>query len=126
MRNKLFHLTLAIFLVAGVWFAANSAQPAKETTATAVEADAIDLRTGDVFWGLRLCGVVPCSPMLVRGGGHLVTLSFQNDGNAPCLYHVLGEKRITLGGREFRARVIAPDQIHVEREPASQIAWATP
>ena len=79
----------------------------------------MDLRTGDTFWGLHLDGVVPCSKMLVKGGGNLVTLSHRNDGDARCIYHVVDEKRIELHGNEFRLRVVAPDQIHVERETVS-------
>jgi hypothetical protein len=48
-----------------------------------------------------------------------VTLSLRNDGDARCVYHVMDEKRIELRGKEFRLRVIGPDQIHVERQPIS-------
>ena len=79
----------------------------------------MDLRTGDTFWGLHLSGVIPCSKLLVKGGGNLVTLSLRNDGNARCVYHVMDEKRIELQGKTFCLRVIGPDQIHVERQPIS-------
>jgi hypothetical protein len=79
----------------------------------------MDLRTGDTFWGFRLSGVVPCSKMLVKGGGNLVTLSLQNDGDARCVYHVMDEKRIELQGKDFRLRVVGPDEIHVERQSIS-------
>ena len=78
----------------------------------------MDLRTGDTFWGLHLDGVVPCSSMLVKGGGNIVTLSVQHGFEAHCIYQVVHEKLIKLHGNEFRLRVVAADQIHVERGPA--------
>ena len=68
----------------------------------------MDLRTGDSFWGFRLSGVVPCSKLLVKGGGHLVTLSLRNDGDAHCVYHVVDEKPIELQGKRFRLRSCRP------------------
>jgi hypothetical protein len=79
----------------------------------------MDLRTGDTFWGFRLSGVIPCSKMLVKGGGNLVTLSLRNDGDARCVYHVVDEKRIKLHEEDFRLRVVGPDEVHVERQPKS-------
>jgi hypothetical protein len=126
--SHVFHVVLAICLVSATWCAShpvwhstaeaieNQAPPAAPT----VQADVMDLRTGDTFWGLHLDGVVPCSSMLVKGGGNLVTLSVQHDHDAHCIYHVVHEKRITLHGNEFRLSVVAADQIHVEREPASK------
>ena len=80
----------------------------------------MDLRTGDSFWGLHLDGVVPCSSILVKGGGNIVTLSVRHDPDAHCIYQVVHEKRITLNGNEFLLRVVAADQVHIEREPVSK------
>jgi hypothetical protein len=133
VRSQLFHVVLAICLVSGTWYVSHPVlQPTAEVTesaatpvAAAVEADVFDLRTGDTFWGIHFDGVVPCSSMLVKGGGHLVTLSVQNNHEARCIYQVVKEKQITLHGSEFRLRVIAPDQIHVERVPPSAAVAAS-
>jgi hypothetical protein len=127
MKTHLFHIVLAICLVSGTWCASHlDLHPTTEATANQVvpvasitEDDVMDLRTGDTFWGFRLSGVIPCSKMLVKGGGDLVTLSLRNDGDARCVYHVVDEKRIELQGKEFRLRVVGPDEIHVERQPLS-------
>jgi hypothetical protein len=128
VQSQAFHIVLAICLVSGTWWAShpvlhptsevqeNLAPPAAPT----VEADAMDLRTGDTFWGIHLDGVVPCSSLVVKGGGNLVTLSAQHDHDARCVYQVVQEKRITLHGNEFLLRVVAPDQIHVERATVSK------
>ncbi len=126
MLSHLFHALLAVCLVSGTWWASYSVlhptTEAAESPGSAdepvIEADVMDLRTGDTFWGLHLDGVVPCSSILVKGGGDLVTLSGQHDHDARCIYQVVREKQIKLHGNEFRLRVVAPDQIHVEREPA--------
>jgi hypothetical protein len=129
MQSHLFHVVLAVCLVGGTWCASH---PALHPTAAvmenqdslvapaaeAVEADVIDLRTGDTFWGLHIDGVVPCSGLLVKGGGNIVTLSDQDDRDARCMYQVVHEKQIALHGKEFRLSVVAADQIHVRREPA--------
>ena len=85
----------------------------------------MDLRTGDTFWGFHLDGVLPCSSMLVKGGGNLVTLSEHTNSDARCIYQVVREKRITLCGREFLVRVVAADQIHVERIPVTTAVMAS-
>ena len=126
--SHIFHVVLAISLVSGTWWASHSVlRPTAEApenqampVAPTVEADVMDLRTGDTFWGLHLDGVVPCSSILVKGGGNIVTLSVRHDHDAHCIYQVVHEKRITLHGNEFRLRVIATDQIHVEREQMSK------
>jgi hypothetical protein len=127
VRSDLFHIVLAICLVGGTWYACHPTLPTGTEAAPSralaavptAEADVMDRRTGDFFWGLHLDAVVPCSSMVVKGGGNLVTLSVQSDPAAHCVYHVVHEKRIELHGKAFRLRVIAADQIHVEREPAS-------
>jgi hypothetical protein len=127
VKTHLFHIVLAICLVSGTWCVSHlGLHPTTEAAANQVapvacitEDDVMDLRTGDTFWGFRLSGVIPCSKMLVKGGGNLVTLSLQNDGDARCVYHVVDEKRIELQGKEFRLRVVGPDEVHVERQPIS-------
>jgi len=126
-KTHLFHIVLAICLVSGTWYASHlGVHPTTEATANQVapvasiaEDDVMDLRTGDTFWGFRLSGVTPCSKMLVKGGGNLVTLSLRNDGDARCVYHVVDEKRIKLHDEDFRLRVVGPDEVHVERQPKS-------
>ena len=133
MSSNLFHVVLAICLVIGIWFAshgtfdraaATNVAPAGRHD-SASELDAMDLRTGDRFWGYFLCGVVPCSNLVAKGGGHLVTLSLQDDRDARFFFHVVGAKKIKLAGKEFQLRVIAPDQVHVERAPRCEAAVAT-
>jgi hypothetical protein len=128
MRSHLFHVVLAVCLVGGTWCASHPTLYPTEAlrenkgspVAPTLEADVMDLRTGDTFWGLHLDGVVPCSSMLVKGGGNIVTLSEQHDRDARCMYQVVHEKRITLHGKEFLLSVVAADQIHVQREPTSK------
>ena len=134
MLSHAFHVILAICLVIATWCvshsglhlamenASNNAIP----VAQAVEADEMTLRTGDTFWGLHLDGVVPCSSMLVKGGGNLVTFSIKQDHDARCSYHIVHDKHITLHGSDFRLRVVVPDQIHVQREPASPAVVINP
>jgi len=132
VQYYVFHVLLAIGLVSGTWCASHSAfqqatvvaQDNAQPVAPTVEADAMDLRTGDTFWGLHLDSVVPCSSMIVKGGGHLVTLSVRHDRDARCIYQVVHEKRITLHGDEFRVRVIAAHQIHVERDSVAKVVMA--
>lgn len=133
MKDNLFHVVLAISLVTGTWIASHSAPvPAAFTSVAAIrpidpaaDVDVMDLRTGDSFWGFYLCGVVPCSTLVVKGGGHLVTLSYQNDRDARFFFHVVKEKTIEIHGQTFQLRVAAPDQIHVERGPQSNATVAT-
>jgi hypothetical protein len=127
LQSHVFHFVLAICLVGGTWYVSRpvlhpsgaAADQEAARVVLAAEDDVMDLRTGDVFWGIHLDGVVPCSNLLVKGGGHLVTLSVPPDRDGHCIYHVAREKPITLHGRTFRLRVVAADQIHVERKPAS-------
>ena len=128
VAGYVFQIVLAICLVSGTWWASHVAltskaeiqQPPVRPVIASIEADALELRTGDNFWGLHLDGVVPCSSMLVKGGGHMVTLSVRSDHEMHCFYHVVKESRIELNGNKFRLRVIANDQIRVERVSASE------
>ncbi len=95
---------------------------AVDPTATLTE---VDVRTGDQFWGLHLDGVIPCASMLVKGGGHLVIISPQGNHEARCYFHVKDAKTVQLGKVHFRLQVVGPDQIHVIREPAEQVAVAS-
>jgi len=121
MRDRIFHVALALFLVGGTWLAARGEIPSgkdiTESAATVPHAadNSIDVQTGEKFWGLQLCGVVPCSTLVVKGGGHLVTIAFDGESDARCFYHVIGEKRIDVNGRAFRLRVEGPETVHVER-----------
>jgi hypothetical protein len=125
---------LAICLVGGTLWASHpglppAAEGSQEAAAPVIaklESDVLNLRTGDTFWGLHVDGVVPCSSMIIKGGGHLVTLSVHRDHEAHCVFHVVKEKRIDLNGNSFRLRVTAADQIHVERAPASQDVATNP
>ena len=127
MQHNAFHVVLAICLVGGTWWASRSTFPRTALDGEdqpslvyrAIETDVMDVRTGDHFWGLHLDSVLPCSSMIVKGGGHLVTLSVPDDHDSRCIYQVVNEKKITLQGDVFRLRVIGTDQIHVEREPTS-------
>ena len=124
MRDRMFHVALALFLVGGTWLASRSDLSGKDvappaSTEAHASDNAVDVRTGDRFWGMQLCGVVPCSTLVVKGGGHLVTLAFDGDTDARCFYHVIGEKRLELNGHEFKMRVEGPELVHVERISAA-------
>jgi hypothetical protein len=114
---------MAACLVGGTWWASHPAirhkAPLFIPPTPKIEADAMVIRTGDRFWGLHLDGVLPCSTILVKGGGNLVTLSAPDDHGAHCIYQVVKEKQIVLRGQKFRLRVIAPDQCQVERDALS-------
>ncbi|MBX7168227.1 MAG: hypothetical protein K1X74_17960 [Pirellulales bacterium] len=84
----------------------------------------IDARTGDSFWGLHVDGVIPCSTMLVKGGGHLVILAPIDNPQGKCHFHVKDEKRVVLGGRAFLLRVTGDDQIHVQLDTPTRVAAA--
>lgn len=72
-------------------------------------------RTGDRFWGLHVEGVIPCSAMVVRGGGHLVILTREDRPMDKCSYHVKGKKKVQLDERTFLLTVVSDDMIRVER-----------
>lgn len=74
------------------------------------------LKTGDTFWGLHLDGVVPCSTLLVKGGGHLVMLSHVDTPDRRCYYQVKDTKVVELGDVTFRLTVTDEDHVHVTRE----------
>ena len=86
------------------------------------EPDEIDLRTGDSFWGMSLDGVVPCSSMLVKGGGHLVSLSRNSQADRKLYFHVKGTKVIELDGQKFELTVIGEDTVHVDRTMVEELA----
>lgn len=103
----------------------------QETPTEAVEAVAVEepheleARTGDRFWGLHLEGVIPCSSMLVRGGGHLVILTRDDRPMDKCSYHVKGKKVVTLDDRRFTLTVTGDDLIHVAKALPEGEAVAT-
>jgi len=69
------------------------------------------VRTGQTFSDLHLQGVIPCSPMLVKGGGHLILLTRRERPNFSCSYHVKSTKQISLGGKTFEIAVVDDDTI---------------
>lgn len=132
--RHLLQVLLAICLVGGTLWASHPGLPPAEEASQVqassipekVEGDVLDLRTGDTFWGVHVDGVVPCSSMIIKGGGNLVTLSLRREPGAHCVFHVIKEKRIDLNGNSFRLRVTEADHIHVERMPASQDVAISP
>lgn len=94
----------------------------KAATPVVIEPDEIDLRTGDTFWGMSLDGVVPCSSMLVKGGGHLVSLSRKSQSDRKLYFHVKGTKLIELDGQKFNLTVIGEDSVHVDRNFVEELA----
>lgn len=92
---------------------AGAAPPALQQPAP--EPDEVVARTGDGFWGLHVEGVIPCSSMLVRGGGHLVILTRDDRPIEKCSYHVKGKKTVSLDARRFVLSVVGDDQIRAER-----------
>lgn len=134
MKRHLGTVAAALFLVLGTFTVterwvlhrqhAVQAQPVVAVDPTADLAE-VDVRTGDAFWGLHLDGVIPCASMLVKGGGHLVIISPQGNHEARCYFHIKDTKVVELGAVRFRLQVVAPDRIHVIREPAEQVAVAS-
>lgn len=128
------HFVVALALVSGTFVTAHRLSPAPATTAqvSTVEtapvaidpteaAHELSLHTGDRFWGLYVGGVIPCSTMLVKGGGYLVMLAPNHDQKASCFFHVKDTKEIEFHGRKFRLEVVGQDQVRVVRE-ATQVA----
>jgi len=96
--------------------------PKAEFVPVVVEPDEMDLNTGDTFWGMSLDGVIPCSSMIVKGGGHLVSLSRNTQTDRKLYFHVRGTKEIELDGRTFRMTVTGDDTVHVDRRPTGELA----
>lgn len=130
------HFVVALVLVSGTFLTAQrlTATPASGAPTVAVEhaatpvtadptatLDELSLHTGDRFWGLYLGGVIPCSTMLVKGGGYLVMLAPNHDQKASCFFHVKEAKEIEFHGRRFRLEVTGQDHVRVVRE-ATQMA----
>lgn len=119
-----------IFAADASWFRRPDAVPQVEVVKAAVEVPVLTARTGDAFWGLHVEGVIPCSSMLVRGGGHLVILTRNERPLDKCSYHVKGKKKVFLDDRKFVLSVVGDDMIHVERivetEPAESEVAAEP
>lgn len=83
----------------------------------------MDLRTGDTFWGLSLDGVIPCSNLLVKGGGHLVSLSRNSQTDRKLYFHVRNDnKLIELDSLKFRLTVTGEDTVHVDRNFVDELA----
>lgn len=125
--------TIALFvptLIFGVWFATNSdseAPPVKATAAAAVvEPSKMQIQTGDRFWGLHLDGIVACSSLLVKGGGHLVMITPLDDPELKCYYHVKDEKVVELNGLRFKLVVTGEDTAYVDRSFEERLAANTP
>lgn len=129
------HFVVALVLVSGTFLTAQrltatstaaassvtvepAAAPVADPTATV---DELSLHTGDRFWGLYVGGVIPCSTMLVKGGGYLVMLAPNHDQKASCFFHVKDTKQIEFHGRRFRLEVVGQDHVRVVRE-ATQVA----
>lgn len=131
-RSFVIEFAAALSLVAVTWLVAHTyRQPALATAAatpTAVDPTLaqtdLRLRTGDSFWGMHLGGVIPCASMLVKGGGHLVMLSPQENHEARCFFHIKENKQLTFGGHTFHLEVIGPDQVHVVRDAVTNVALA--
>jgi hypothetical protein len=132
MQRQAWEFLGALVLVIGTWFASNlvrntpaeaPADAAPLITPVAVETPLdpteqlleIDLKTGDSFWGLHLDGVIPCSTMLVKGGGHLLMLSHADRPDLRCYYQIKDPKIVELDGRTFRVTITEPDRAHVTR-----------
>ncbi len=130
------HFVVALSLVSATFLTAQrlTATPADAAPTVAVEnaaapvdadptetRDELSLHTGDRFWGLYVGGVIPCSTMLVKGGGYLVMLAPNHDQKASCFFHVKEAKQIEFHGRRFRLEVVGQDQVRVVRE-AAQVA----
>ncbi|MBX3411374.1 MAG: hypothetical protein KF708_01560 [Pirellulales bacterium] len=97
-------------------------QVTQPPTPVVKEPDAMELRTGDTFWGMSLDGVVPCSSMLVKGGGHLVSISRNSQSDRKLYFHVRGTKLIELDKQKFKLTVTGEDSVHVDRTLVEELA----
>jgi len=139
MQRQAWELLGALVLVIGTWtisdhfrasqaIAPAEAMPIALPVAVAPPVDPtenlteIDLQTGDSFWGLHLDGVIPCSSMLVKGGGYLLMLSHADHPDLRCYYQVKDPKVIELEGRAFRVTITESDRAHVTRIVPDQLA----
>lgn len=86
--------------------------------------DELTLGTGDTFWGLHFDGVLPCSRMLVRGGGYIVNFSDIDNPTYRAHFHVDGKKAVSVYGQEFTVEVTGEDEIHVVRTPDQTVVAA--
>ncbi len=86
--------------------------------------DELTLHTGDTFWGLHFDGMLPCSKMLVRGGGHIVNFSLLEDPYRHSHFHVRGTRSVNVYDRPFTVEVLGDDEIRVSRVPAESVAAA--
>ena len=84
------------------------------------------VRTGETFWGLHLDGVIPCSTLMVKGGGHLVILAPVAAPAFKCYFHVKDGKQVELEGQCFTLEVVGDDQIAVARAVDDILAAAVP
>lgn len=114
----------ALMVGAQVW---RTSQPSESLVNLALEPvvyepDTLDLRTGDTFWGLSLDGVIPCSSLLVKGGGHLVSLSRNSQTDRKLYFHIRDDKLIELDDLKFRLIVTGEDTVHVDRNYGGELA----
>lgn len=84
--------------------------------------DELTLRTGDTFWGLHFDGMLPCSKMLVRGGGYIVNFSSLEDPYRHSHFHVRDARTISVYDHPFTVEVLNDDEIRVSRAPAESVA----
>ena len=117
-------LSVPSALLAAAYHLDQSRPTEAPTPVTLEEPEPSDMhvRTGDQFWGINLDGVIPCSKMLVRGGGHLVILSPGDRPDAKCYFHVRSPKKVDLQGTRFTLAVAGQDKIHVTRADDEQLA----
>ncbi len=83
--------------------------------------DELVVRPGDAFWGLQLDGILPCSKMLVRGGGHIVNFSLLDDAFRRSHFHVRKEKAVSVYDRKFTITIVSDDEIRVRRTPEETV-----
>lgn len=69
------------------------------------------VQTGQSFGGLHLQGVIPCSSMVVKGGGHLVIVTRHERPLESCSFHIKDTKRIEIDGHAYQVSVVKDDTI---------------
>lgn len=142
MKNVGMYVCSMVIGVASAWIATTmliSPPPTPEPVTTVIEApevvhefavvedvseglDEITLRTGDTFWGLHFDGMLPCSKMIVRGGGHIVNFSLLDDPLRHSHFHVRGAREILVYDRPITVEVLGDDEIRVSRTPTGSVA----